>query len=305
MQELIQLVAQRREEKASFVQRRGQYEVEIAESRRAIASLQQQREQVNARLSGFMVEKEEQETEIAAREEELRVRRRRLTELQEQRGALEVELAQKNMSVQNLRQRVQEKYQLHLDDVRSECITINIASEGPAKVETLTPDEMAARGLATDWNVVADQVAALQKRIDEIGPVNLVAIEEYEETEQRYEFLTAQHDHLQAVVVVEVDVQVRQHLPAAVVLDPRQPPGQLVLVVIVDERDGAGHVARPLPLLLDELPADQVTQGLRAVGVLLLPDQEIKPVQERFFEGDPEANQFRHTKTPVSHFAAL
>ncbi|MBI4327851.1 MAG: chromosome segregation protein SMC [Chloroflexi bacterium] len=196
VQELAQLVAQRRAEKVSFVQRRGQYEVEIAESRRAIASLQQQREQVNARLSGFTVEKENQETEIAAREEELRVRRRRLAELQEQRGALEVELAEKNMSVRNLRQRVQEKYQLHLDDVRSECITITIASEGPAKVETLTPDEMAARGLATDWNVVADQVLALQKRIDEIGPVNLVAIEEYEETEQRYEFLTAQHDDL-------------------------------------------------------------------------------------------------------------
>ena len=132
----------------------------------------------------------------AAREEDVRGRRRGLAELQEQRGALEVELAKKNMSVRDLRQRVQEKYQLHLDDVRSECITITIASEGPAKVETLTPDEMAARGLATDWNAVADQVAALQKRIDEIGPVNLVAIEEYEETEQRYEFLTAQHDDL-------------------------------------------------------------------------------------------------------------
>ncbi len=196
VQELAQLAAQRRAEKASFVQRRGQYEVEIDESRRAIESLQLQRGQINAQLSGLTVEKENQETEIAAREEELRVRRRRLAELQEQRGALEVELAQKEMSVQNLRQRVQEKYQLALDEVRSECITITIASEGPAKVETLTPDEMAARGLATDWNAVADQVAALQKRLDEIGPVNLVAIEEYEETEQRYEFLTAQHDDL-------------------------------------------------------------------------------------------------------------
>jgi len=36
----------------------------------------------------------------------------------------------------------------------------------------------------------------LQKRLDEIGPVNLVAIEEYEETEQRYQFLSKQHDDL-------------------------------------------------------------------------------------------------------------
>src|SRR6185369_5387765 len=62
--------------------------------------------------------------------------------------------------------------------------------------ETLTPDEMAAAGASTDWNLVAEQVSALQKRIEEMGPVNLVAIEEYEETEQRYQFLSAQHDDL-------------------------------------------------------------------------------------------------------------
>ena len=32
--------------------------------------------------------------------------------------------------------------------------------------------------------------------VDEMGPVNLVAIEEYEETEQRYQFLTQQHEDL-------------------------------------------------------------------------------------------------------------
>src|ERR1043166_2940915 len=55
---------------------------------------------------------------------------------------------------------------------------------------------MASAGVATDWDAVLEQVAALQKRIEEIGPVNLVAIEEYEETEQRYQFLSTQHDDL-------------------------------------------------------------------------------------------------------------
>ena len=36
----------------------------------------------------------------------------------------------------------------------------------------------------------------MQDRVDRMGPVNLVAIEEYEETEERYEFLTTQHDDL-------------------------------------------------------------------------------------------------------------
>src|SRR2546427_13292650 len=100
------------------------------------------------------------------------------------------------MSVQNLRERIQQKYHVNLDDVRSECITITFADEGPAKVHVMTPEEMAASGAATDWNAVAEQVTALQARIDEMGPVNLVAIEEYEETEQRYNFLAKQNDDL-------------------------------------------------------------------------------------------------------------
>ena len=139
-----------------------------------------------------------------------------MTQLQEQRGALDVELAQKNMSVQNLRERIQQKYHVNLDDVRSECITITFADEGPAKVHVMTPEEMAATGAATDWNAVAQQIEALQKRLDEIGPVNLVAIEEYEETEQRYQFLTKQHDDLVQAkaqlleVINRINVQTRQ-----------------------------------------------------------------------------------------------
>jgi chromosome segregation protein len=55
---------------------------------------------------------------------------------------------------------------------------------------------MAASGVSTDWKAVEEQVSALQRRLDEMGPVSLVAIEEYEETEQRYQFLSTQHDDL-------------------------------------------------------------------------------------------------------------
>src|SRR5436309_830045 len=88
--------------------------------------------------------------DVAGREDELREQRRRLTELQDQRGALEVDLAQKNMTVQNLRDRIRQKYQLNLNNIRSECITITIADEGPTLVTLLTPEEIAASGAATD-----------------------------------------------------------------------------------------------------------------------------------------------------------
>ena len=194
--ELTQLVQQRRNECGSFLQRKEQFEGEIIECRRQIDRLQHEREIVSTQTAEFISQKGAQDADIAAREEDLRGLRRRLTEVQQHRSTLEVELAQKTMSVQNLRERIQQKYQLALDDIRSECITITIADEGPARIQTLTPEEMASAGVATDWAAVSEQVITLQKRIDELGPVNLVAIEEYEETEQRFNFLTQQNDDL-------------------------------------------------------------------------------------------------------------
>jgi chromosome segregation protein len=196
LQEVTHLLQQRRSEVESFVTRRAQFEAEIADSRGQIESLTHDREQVNTELAQLHAEKESQDSEVITREEDLRGQRRRQSDLQQQRSALEIELAQKNMAVENIRTRVREKYQINIDDVRSECITITIADEGPAKVQTLTPDEMATQGASTNWDAVAEQVIAMQRRIDDMGPVNLVAIEEYEETEQRYNFLTAQHDDL-------------------------------------------------------------------------------------------------------------
>ena len=196
LRELSQLVQQRRAECSSFLQRKSQFETEIEESRRQIERLAHEREIVNAQAAEWVSQKDAQEADVTTREDGLRGERRRLTDLQQQRGAIDVELAQKTMSVQNLRERMQQKYQVNLDDIRSECITITLADEGPPKVQTLTPEEMASAGVATDWDLVASQVSALQQKIDEMGPVNLVAIEEYEETEQRHDFLSKQNEDL-------------------------------------------------------------------------------------------------------------
>ena len=196
VQELAQAIEQRRAEIGAFAGRKEHAEIEIQESRLEIGKLQHEREQVNAASAELLAHRQTQEAEIAAREDSLREHRRLLGEIQARRGSLEIELTQKNMTVQNLRERIQQKYHVNLDEVRGECITITFADEGPARVHVMTPEEMAAAGAATDWEVVAQQVDLLQRRLDEMGPVNLVAIEEYEETEQRYQFLSKQHEDL-------------------------------------------------------------------------------------------------------------
>jgi chromosome segregation protein len=196
LRELDQLIAQRRLELGSFVSRRAQAESEIQESRGRIEKLHHDREQVNAQAAELVSQQQEQQSNIAEREESLREQRQILVQIQERRSSIEIELAQKTMTVANLRERVQQKYKLNLDEIHGECITITYADEGPARVHVMTPDEVASAGAATDWEAVARQVTALQQRLDEMGPVNLVAIEEYEETEQRYQFLSQQHADL-------------------------------------------------------------------------------------------------------------
>lgn len=204
--ETSHVIEQKRGELGTFVTRREQAEAEILKCTVEVERLQHERDQVNTQAAELAGRKQSQEVEIAGREETLRDQRRALGEMQQQRGALEVELAQKNMSVQNLRERIQQKYHVNLEDIRSECITITFAEEGPARVHTLTPEEMVESGAATDWDSVAKQVQTLQQRLDEIGPVNLVAIEEYEETEQRYQFLSKQHDELVTAKAQLLDV---------------------------------------------------------------------------------------------------
>lgn len=58
-----------------------------------------------------------------------------------------------------------------------------------------TAEELAALENA-DWDSVRTEVDALRKRLNSMGPVNLVAIEEYGELKQRYEFLKTQSDDL-------------------------------------------------------------------------------------------------------------
>ncbi len=214
--ELENLIAHRRSEISSFLERKGLAENDIATSQREIERIAHERQQVNVQINDLAGRKEEQEKGVTEREHALREQRSQLNEFQEKRSSLDVELAQKTMTVENLREKIQQKYHLRLEDIDSECITITYADSGPARVETLSPEEMAGQGVATDWEAVAEQVEEFQIRIDQMGPVNLVAIEEYEETEQRYNFLTEQNDDLVKAkdelmeVINRINVQTKQ-----------------------------------------------------------------------------------------------
>lgn len=196
LQELAELSAQRRHDLAAYAQRKQRFEAEIVEAQQAIAELERAQAETRRQVSELEQARDQLQAEAAQREAQLRAVRDRLTQLQQQRSHLEVELAQKQLEGDHLRRRIWEHYRVNLDDVRSECITITLADEGQPKITVLSPEQMAAAGVATDWNLVANQIAALQQKLEALGPVNPVAVQEYEEAQDRYKFLNEQYEDL-------------------------------------------------------------------------------------------------------------
>ena len=192
--ELKQLVAQRRSDIEATGNKKTQTEKDIADSTQRIVAVRSEREHSSEIITGLLSQKAEADQKVEKREVSLRSVREELSASQERRSKLEVELAQNNMMAENLCERIQEKYQIVLQEVEAECLKVIEDDSGSLKVEVATDSE--AEGLEPDWERVGEKVAELQDRIDRMGPVNLVAIEEYKEIEERYAHLTRQHDDL-------------------------------------------------------------------------------------------------------------
>jgi chromosome segregation protein len=196
VRELSAAIERLQTEQGQFEDRRANFEAGIGQCRREIERLAGERGVLAELIQQLLGDRKFQEGEIHSREEQLKERRGRVALLQTQRGQLEVELAQKTLTLENLRARIQEKYQVVIEDIQPAGLRIQPSEDGLSKVEVVPLEIMEQQGLTTDWDAVAAQIQALQRKVDDIGPVNLVAIEEYEESEQRFTFLQAQYDDL-------------------------------------------------------------------------------------------------------------
>src|SRR5262249_13009015 len=95
---------------------------------------------------------------------------------------------------------------------------------------------------------------------------------------------------LEAVVLLEVHVLRRNDFLQILVLNLHQPALQTAARVVVDERDRAGHDLPPeLLLVLHELLADHLRDGLGAAAITTRRDHRIEIVAERTRERNGDA----------------
>jgi len=103
---------------------------------------------------------------------------------------------------------------------------------------------------------------------------------------------TADHDHLGAAFVREMDVGGGQDAGVVVVLDFDQAIRELPRLMVVNQCNGADDLVLFVgPFLLDEAFADQIADILRAVGVPAGLHQTFEPLGQRFFQRHAQTRQ--------------
>jgi len=172
----------------SSTTRIAQFRAENAESEQKIAELAGLRGQLQQQMAGLENQRTEVADGVAHAEADLKALRQKANDAQQQKSGFDVEIAKKRMETDQLRDHVRHKYQVNIEEVAPDAITITIADQGPAITEQV-PRE-------TDWDAVEAQVAEIQTKLDAMGSVNTEAIQEYDELEERYKFLTQQHEDL-------------------------------------------------------------------------------------------------------------
>jgi chromosome segregation protein len=173
--ELRELVETRAREAADYSSRIETARAEIVRAEAETGSAREALAVLQAELEQKCAQRTEQHQRIEERETVLRGERKKLSELQEARSEHEIRLAAVKMELGQLRDRIQRAYQLELESLPA----LEDSPETPV-----------------DWAALQTAVDEKRNRLDEMGPVNLEAITEYDELEERHKFLETQQADL-------------------------------------------------------------------------------------------------------------
>ena len=217
--ELAEILETRRADIAGYEARIETLDSECGSLRESIAAWEEQSASLEAKIAELLAERSEVHESADALEVALRSARQQLIQLQEHKGRLEVRVTQLDMRMENLRNHVSQRYQIDLEAFEPDSYTLvtslrernkkkahdaQAADSGdhtcpesppePSSAEAAEPGNDAAELLR--WEHIEEIVADLTERLEAMGPVNLDAIQEYDELEQRQIFLEKQNADL-------------------------------------------------------------------------------------------------------------
>jgi chromosome segregation protein len=167
-------------------------------------------------------------TKIDKAELQLSEVRRQHARFAEQRGREEISATKIELRLDSLVESIRERYQTELNSFQADahgllsCIALQKSKRGEESKRIVSADDDGEEDVnilvvnevrkqhdivkeieslgemegEPDWQFVEITVTELRRRLDTMGPVNVDAIEEFEELEERFNFLTSEHTDL-------------------------------------------------------------------------------------------------------------
>nr|MDQ6913897.1 hypothetical protein [Verrucomicrobiota bacterium] len=193
-EELRELIDARRSDITNYQRR---LESQQAESEQAQAAIDSHTSEVTRAEENVAAIAQERSTRLAAvnsLESELRGIRNSLNELHDARGQEQVRQTQLQLRVENLLEHVTRRYQLDLREFASD----HYAFQKTLRVQLKRREPEQGESTEIDPSEVENIIGDLTKQLDAMGPVNLDAVHEYDELEERHRFLETQNNDLTA-----------------------------------------------------------------------------------------------------------
>ncbi|HWN23831.1 MAG TPA: hypothetical protein VNN16_01875, partial [Candidatus Sulfotelmatobacter sp.] len=208
--ELAETIAGRQAEIANFEKRLA---AQSQESKSAEASIEKQNAEcaeLEATVAALTDQRAEHSRTMNEMESNLRAIRNLLNELHDQRSKQQVRETQLQMQTDNLAEHISRRYQVSLREVVSDQTAVEKVlsvqlkrRQGGSSAPSLDAnngDEAASKSEAMDVSLeqidLQKLIRDLTTQLDNMGPVNLDAVHEYDELEERYKFLEGQNNDL-------------------------------------------------------------------------------------------------------------
>ena len=193
--ELAELIATRRSDIANYQARLEQQKVESAAAEEAIEEGRNALSKAEAAVAEIANTRAAQLAEVNHLEADLRGRRKGLNDLHDARGKEDVRQTQLQLRIENLSEHVMRRYQVDLREFAPDRYAFTKTYRAQIKLRG-KPDASAEESIDFDEGQLREMIEAMTQQLDAMGPVNLDAVQEYDELEERYKFLETQNTDL-------------------------------------------------------------------------------------------------------------
>src|SRR5437867_3963191 len=195
--ELGDAIAARQAEIINFEKRLTTQAEESRTAESAIEKQTGQRADLEGALASLIEQRRERSTTMNETESNLRTIRNSLNDLRDSRSKEQVRQAELQLKIDNLSERVSRRYQINLRELSPDQTAFEKTLRAQMKRGTgFQPAEDRQNADATNLtDADLDKlIGDLRTQLDNMGPVNLDAVHEYDELEERYRFLETQNN---------------------------------------------------------------------------------------------------------------